>query len=279
MIDIITVVFREEIPILKVQAESVAKYCRNIGIRNIYVVVNDDEETIHEIDAGWWGELANHVLVIPRSAFGTEFVEHGWVSQQALKILTAGMSYNTWSMVLDAKTVFVRELNLADVIDETGRARTGTMPVYPVFEPSRLIINQTYDINLTWQLGPGGVPFFFQNDVARLMIADTTFRVGKSFPRWFQIQGKLTEFLLYSGYLQYRFGGPETFYTAAGKWKPVNIAHNEVERFDDKLKSMQEPDTLTVSIHRDAWKALTEDQRQQFQFLLIDRGVVGAFKI
>ncbi len=276
MIDIVTVVFRQEIPVLKVQAESIARYCSNIGIRNIYVVVNDDEDTIHQIDAGWWGNLANHVLVIPRSAFSTQFIDNGWVSQQALKLLAASMSYNTWSMVLDAKTVFVRELELADVIDQQGRARVGTLPVFPVFEPTRLMINELYNIDMKDQLGPGGVPFFFQNDVVRLMIAETTFLAKKSFPIWFQARGRITEFVLYSGYLQYRFGGYDTFYAPDTAFQVVNISHSEVDQFDSKLKQMQDPRTLTVSVHRDAWSQLTDDQRQAYQFRLIESGLIGA---
>jgi hypothetical protein len=274
MIDIVTVVFQEEIPLLKVQAESVARYCQNIGIRNIYVVVNED--TIHKIDASWWGDMANHVLVIPRSAFSTQFIDNGWVSQQVLKLLAAAMSHNTWSMVLDAKTMFVRELKLTDLFDETGRARVGTLPVFPVFEPTRLMINELYNIDMKDQLGPGGVPFFFQNDAVRLMIAETTFLVKKSFPVWFQEKGRITEFMLYSGYLQYRFDGYDTFYSPESAFGAVNISHGEVDQFNTKLKQMQDPRTLTVSIHRGAWSQLTDDQKQQYQFRLIDAGLIGA---
>lgn len=279
MIDIITVVFREEIPVLKVQAESIARYCQNIGIRNIYVVVNDDEETIHQINAGWWGELANHVLVIPRSAFSTQFVDNGWVSQQALKLLAAAISYNIWSMVLDAKTIFVRELRLEDLLDEQGRVRVGTLPVFPVFEPTRLMINELYNIDMKDQLGPGGVPFFFQNDVVRLMIAETTFLAKKSFPMWFQARGRITEFMLYSGYLQSRFDGYDTFYSPETAFGVVNISHGEVDQFESKLKQMNNARTLTVSIHRDAWCQLTDDQKQQYQFRLIEAGLIGAHEL
>jgi len=279
MIDIVTVVFRDEIPVLKLQAQSVARYCQNIGIRNIYVVVNDDEETIHEIDAAWWGNLANHVLVIPRSAFSTEFVDNGWVSQQVLKILAAGMSHNTWSMVLDAKTIFVRDVVLTELLDAQGRMRVGTMEVYPVFEPSRLIVNQTYNIDLKKQLGPGGVPFMFQNDAARLMIAETTFLTGKSFPRWFQLFGRLTEFLLYSGYLLHRFNGFDTFYSEEIGFKVCNVCHSEVAAWARKFAEMSSPEILTVSVHRGAWSQLSNDQKQQYQNFLIDRGITEAWQL
>ena len=273
MIDIVTVVFKDELPLLKLQAQSVEKYCRNIGIKNIYVVVNDDEDTIHKIDPLWWGELANHVLVIPRSAFSTEFVEYGWVSQQVLKILAASLSYNTWSMVLDAKTIFVREMRLEEFIDEQGRMRVGTLDIYPVFETTRLLVNQTYGIDLKKQLGPGGVPFFFQNDVVRLMIADTTFLVKKSFPRWFQVKGRITEFMLYSGYLEYRFGGFDTFYTDEYRVQPCNICHSEVASFDRKMAEMAEPNVLTVSIHRNAWSQLNAAQQQEYKTFLSSKNI------
>jgi hypothetical protein len=41
MIDIVTVVFEQEIPVLRAQAQSIALNCQRIGIRNIYVVLND----------------------------------------------------------------------------------------------------------------------------------------------------------------------------------------------------------------------------------------------
>ena len=159
MIDIVTVVFEQEIPVLRAQAQSIALNCQRIGIRNIYVVLNDSETIASQIDPSWWGPLANNVLVIPRTAFSTPFVADGWVSQQVLKLMTAAMSYNTYSMILDAKTIFVRELDPDTVVDATGRILTGRCPIYPVFDPSRKIVEQLFEIELPDQLGPGGVPF------------------------------------------------------------------------------------------------------------------------
>ena len=176
MIDIVTVVFEQEIPILQAQAQSIALNCQRIGVRNIYVVLNDTETIASQIDPAWWGPLASNVLIIPRTAFSTPFVADGWVSQQVLKLLTASMSYNTYSMILDAKTLFVRELDPATVVDETGKILTGRCPIYPVFEPSKKIVEQLFEIELTEQLGPGGVPFIVHNDTVRMMIAEVTLR-------------------------------------------------------------------------------------------------------
>jgi len=277
MIDIITVVFPQELNLLRVQAESVGRYCSQIGVRNIYVVLNGNDDMLPNIDPAWWGPLGKHLLVIPRSAFSTKFVDNGWVSQQALKMLAASMSYNAWSMVLDAKTIITREVLPEQLIDSQGRMQVGELEVYPVFEPSRKIVNDLWQIDLTRQLGPGGVPFFLHNNTVRFMIAECTFRTGEMFPEFFQRQGTLTEFLLYSGYVHSKQNMWDLLYNKDAAFSVLNIGREEVKDFDRKWAAAQDPRCLTVSVHRDAWPKLTDAQRQQFRDYLIERGISGAF--
>lgn len=279
MIDIVTVVFEPELAQLKLQAQSIDLYCRRIGVRNIYVVINDSDQLAQQIDPAWWGTFAPQVLIVPRSVFSTEFVDNGWVSQQALKILAASLSHNVWSMVLDAKTIFVRELDPIRLVDGLGRMCVGQLPLYPVFEPARQIVNEFYQIDLDSQLGPGGVPFFFHNDTVRLMIAESAFQARQSFPQWFQSQGRLTEFVLYSGFLKHRFGGFDAFYSPDNAVFPCNICHSEFSRFNDKLSEMTHPQTSTVSVHRDAWTQFTLEQQQQYRDYLISRGITRAAEL
>ena len=277
MIDIVTVVFEPEIPVLRAQAQSLALYGQRLGIRNIYVVLNDTETIAEQIDPSWWGPLADLVLVIPRTAFSTAFVENGWVSQQVLKLLAASMSYNTYSMILDAKTLFVRELDTATLVDETGRIFTGRCPIYPVFDPSRKIVEQLFEIDLPDQLGPGGVPFIVHNDTVRMMIAEVTLRTRTSFPTWFQQQGMVTEFILYSGFVKFLCGDLSVLYSPKSHLgHVVNVSHDEVGAWEQKFEQMQDHDTVTVSIHRGAWTKLTVQQQQQYKNLLIEHGIEAA---
>jgi hypothetical protein len=277
MIDIVTVVFEQEISILRAQAQSIALNCQRIGIRNIYVVLNDTETIAGQIDPAWWGPLASNVLIIPRTAFSAPFVENGWVSQQVLKLLTASMSYNTYSMILDAKTLFVRELDPATVVNETGRILTGRCPIYPVFEPSKKIVEQLFEIELTEQLGPGGVPFIVHNDTVRMMIAEITLRTRSPFPTWFQQQGMVTEFILYSGFVKFLCGNLEVMYDRQNKLGSiVNVSHDETVHWLTKINQMNNRNTLTVSVHRGAWQKLTAQQRQEYRDLLLQRGIEAA---
>jgi hypothetical protein len=277
MIDIVTVVFEPEIPVLRAQAQSLALYGQKLGIRNIYVVLNDVETVASQIDPAWWGPLANSVLVIPRTAFSTPFVENGWVSQQVLKLLAASISYNTYSMILDAKTVFVREIDPTHIVDSAGRIQTGRLPIYPVFEPSKQIVNKLFDIDLQQQIGPGGVPFIVHNDTVRMMIAEVTMRTKTSFPIWVQQQGMVTEFILYSGFVQFLCGNLNVLYdTHNSLGGIVNVSHDETDAWPIKINQMRKGETLTVSVHRGAWAKLDAQQQQQYRDFLIQHGIEAA---
>ena len=58
MIDIVTVVFQEELPILRLQAESIELYCQNMMLGNIVVVINDESMSTADIDPAWYGNMA-----------------------------------------------------------------------------------------------------------------------------------------------------------------------------------------------------------------------------
>ena len=262
MIDICTVVFQEEIDVLKLQARSIELYAHDVGI--IRVILNDDSV----VNPAWWGKWASHVKVIPRNTFGNNWCDNGWVSQQVLKILGCTVSTNSWTMVLDAKTILTNSQN---VFDTQGRPQVGMLEIYPVFEPSRQIINQLFAIDLQQQLGPGGVPFFIYNAQARDMITDIESRINTDFAEWFQTQGLVTEFMLYTGYLQSKNLIDSLYSKSKSTIKPCNVCHSEVAVWDKKFQDMSQ--ATTVSVHRHAWSQLNSTQQQQYQDFLKLRGI------
>ena len=270
-IDLVTVVFEPELPVLRAQAQSINLYCRDLGIKNIYVIVNDHDRVADQIDPAWWGDMQHRVIVLPRRVFSADFVDNGWVSQQVLKLLGAAISFNTWSMALDAKTLFVKPLRFDDLMDSQGRPQTGSLGIQSVFEVSRSRVNRLFNIDVTTQLGPAGVPFMFNTQWVRAMMVDIEQRTGQSFPTWFQQQGSVTEFILYSGYLEFAHATDLLYNTNKCILLPCNLCHSEVAAFDRKFREMQH--SLTVSIHRNAWTALSSDQQQQYCAFLLQRGI------
>jgi hypothetical protein len=270
-IDLVTVVFGPELPVLQAQAQSVNLYCRDLGIKNIYVIVNDHDQVADQIDPAWWGDMQHRVVILPHRVFSTDFVEDGWISQQVLKVLGAAISFNTWSMVLDAKTLFVKPLIFDDLMDSQGRPQTGALGIQPVFESSARIVGELFNVDVRRQLGPGGVPFLFNTRCVRAMIVEIEQRTGQSFPAWFQAQGEVTEFILYSGYLESAHALDLLYNTQRSRLFACNICHSEVESFDRKFQEMQ--NSLTASIHRNAWSRLSQEQQQQYHAFLKQRGI------
>lgn len=265
MIDLITVVFQDELATLKTQAQSIAVYGQELG--TIFVVVNEDTGLGSKIDRAWWGRHQDRVQIVSRQAFGTVWGDNGWVSQQVLKLMASTISSNEWSVVLDTKTFFVDRIPVLEHKPAVGR-----LPVVSVFEPSRQIVNRLFEIDLTSVLGPGGVPFVFNNPQTREMINWIESHTQQPFVEWFQNQGMLTEFILYSGWIQYKFGNFDLIYnTAFSAITPCNLCHSEVPMFDVKFAQM--PQATTVSIHRRAWAQLTAQQQTQYQEFLHSRGI------
>lgn len=277
MIDIVTVVFSEELPVLRVQAQSIDRYCAELGLKNIYVLVNDSDSVLDQIDKTWWGQYQDQVQIISRSVFSTSYVENGWVSQQVLKILGASVSYNTWSMALDAKTLIIDHLKWDMFVTNSQQSTLGIQSIAPVFSNSGQIASDLFGVPVTHVASPAGVPFFFHNHTIRQMIAEIESLTQHSFPKWFQQQGMLTEFILYTGFVQYKHKDLNKIYLNQFERKLCNnICHSEVSIFDKKLQMAQDNPPLTIGLHRHAWIQLTQQQQQAYVDYLVSLGLSWA---
>ena len=275
MIDIVTVVFKDELPILKVQAESVDLYCKELGTQTIFVIVNDDDSVADQIDPAWWGSLSSCVKIIPRSFFKYNFVENGWVSQQVLKVLASALSPNQYAMILDAKTIFVKKATV-DLLFPDGKMAGGLYTIQEVFSTSARIVGELFNVIVDRNGGLSGVPFIFNTNDTRDMIAEIEHRTKNSFPNWFQDQGMVTEYILYVGYCIYRYGNLDKIYSLTVPYQVGNLCHSQTGIIPNKLLEMAGPRSLTVSVHRHAWTVMTQEQQHIYKQLLVDRGIKTA---
>ena len=146
-----------------------------------------------------------------------------------------------------------------------------------MFDPSRKIVEQLFEIDLPDQLGPGGVPFVVHNDTVRMMIAEVTLRTRTSFPIWFQQQGMVTEFILYSGFVKFLCSDLSVLYSIENHiGHVVNVSHDETDAWSIKISQMAHRNAITVSVHRGAWTQLTAQQRGEYRNLLLQRGIEAA---
>jgi hypothetical protein len=84
----------------------------------------------------------------------------------------------------------------------------------------------------------------------------------------------LTEFILYTGYIKYKHTTLDAVYLNQPTTKLCNnVCHSEIEQFDKKLNWSKESNSLTISVHRNAWAKLTATQKQNYVEYLTSRGI------
>jgi hypothetical protein len=283
MIDLITVVFQPEIPYLEIQARSIENNFAEDQIRTIYVVVNDRDDLVNQIDRTWYGKFADRVVVYPYSIFGYVNQVGGWDNQQLCKILAAARSQCEWSLVLDAKTYFIKPCKPDLLIDNSNRACTNLLKPQPVFESAKICVEKLYDVELDHIIGPGGVPFLFHTATVQAMMADTEQLTGQTFIDFFQANvcypNLITEFYLYSAYVKRRYGKFDHLYAEKQRWTCINVADWQVEEFDLLLQDMQRFLTLTVSVAGKAWRLLNNEQQQAYLAVLHKKHLIDDIEI
>lgn len=275
VIDLITVVFQQELYLLEVQARSIELYIEPHRIQNIYVVINDSDAIVSQIDLAWWGVNSHKVKLIPRSLWGDAETLHGWASQQLYKLLAAEQAESAWSMCLDAKTWFVQPLDWSKLFDTNGKACFKSFPTIPVFKSAQLFVEQYLGIKLPHVIGPGGVPFMFHTETVKSMVKhiDNFFDF---FVAHVQFPDELTEFMLYSGFVIYKYGNYTRLYSKEQFYTVTNLADWQHTEFDHILQYMGSEHNLTASIQGRAYAYLTPEQLDCWTGFLLTKQLIAS---
>jgi hypothetical protein len=271
MLDFITVVFRDELPLLEIQAESISQYINPEDISAITIVVIDNDDVGNLVDTDWWGINQNKVKIIPYSKWNYTSRINGWENQQLLKLLAASEYTSKWSMVLDAKTWFVQNLDISKLFDTEGRPNMGLCGIFTPFVSSQQFVEKLYNISMSKVIGPSGVPFVFHTETAQGLV-DSVDDFIDFFQTSVRYPNLVTEFHLYSGYVLSKFDTYETLYNKTQYYSICNISQWEVDSFDSLFNSiLTTKDLLTASIHRKAYPLLSKEQLQKWVDFLRER--------
>ena len=265
-LDLITVVYGEEIGLLKIQAQSFDRYLSHNDVGEIVIVINDAQHIKESIDTKWWGRLADRVNIMHHSQLGLVINPHiqGWYTQQICKLLAAKRCKALWSLVFDAKTWLVRTLDVREIFDHDGRPVVGHCPISTYWKDSKIYLEQMYGITMNTMLGPGGVPFMLHTETVNALVDSID-----DFTEWFQslVPGPgndtmfITEFMLYSAYVLHRHGVNNRLYSdLPPTWHPNNLASWKVDKFKKFFDRGALPSCLTVSIHKDCYQKLSSGE-------------------
>lgn len=285
MIDLITVVYGQELPLLELQASSLDLYVRPQDINSITVVINDSIDI--KVNPAWYKQHRDKLNVIHYSSLTSDLITvSGWDSQQLFKLLAASNASTDWSMVLDAKTLFAQPLDLDKFISGDKSFHT-VMPVPDCFSNELSFVEDYYNVKLdNMFIGPAGVPFMLHTATVKELIVDIEQRSNTTFSQFFQLHvanpPRVTEFILYSGFVLYKYGSFDRLYINT---KPNYIFYNisdwETAYFDDLVDAIHSnlARVLTISVHSRTWASITDQQRLRWLQLLANLKIINNVEI
>lgn len=267
--DLVTVVYGDEINLLRTQAQSINLYASDID--RICVVINDDGD--HDIDPAWWGKYHDRVVITRYTDYSIPAIGSGWDRQQICKLMAAKTSAR-WSLVLDAKTWFIKSFDQSMFIDDHDMIFVGYRQVPKVFQNGWAWLCSFFEIGYVDRvIGPGGVPFVMDSSVLDELEDTLLGKTGQTLVEFFcehmMHPTHITEFGLYSAFIWYR--GYHDRYRDTEKFQCINLASGDEARFQEFFQEIQDPLTLTVSIHRKAQQSISDSQLELWKTWLAAR--------
>jgi len=277
--DLLTVVYSDELYLLEHQAYSIAYYF-NDEIKNIYVILNDDTLTHNDIDLSWYGYQQDKVRIFHRSEFGYYPPPYlkGWYSQQVCKILGTVQAESKWCMILDTKTWFIRPFEIEEIFDQYNRAHFESWTCNsPHWQTGLQFLKEKHNITDFKWISPAGVPFLAYVPAMREMVYEESdfveyFHTYCQFPNLFNSETRgITEFLCYSAHISKK-NIFDDLYSNKQKISVYNLADWEVDTFHNWFSKLNnDTRALTASVHPRAYKLLDADQRKAWDEFVKDR--------
>ena len=278
-IDIVTVSFRDELHLLKLQARSFRVNLNPDDVGDILVIINDNdvdgfvEHFKREVAPEYGVHFINHLKLIPHSEIMDAALETpGWRTQQTLKLLAARNVRSSYYLILDTKNHFVKKTRLADFFSTTGLPLTyespigGTLEKY--FRPSMEYFDVEADAHLAAAM-PAVTPYVIETSLALELLKAVEMKSGVDFATFFHRKNRLvTEFFLYYAFLaavperraRYQSAEPHAV-TLFGIWPETE------EKFRWAMSQIVRPSIRMFGLHRNRWDKLTESQRGQIASL------------
>jgi hypothetical protein len=286
MLDLATVTFHDELPLLDLQAKSF----HNIGpdvVNSIYVLVNDirfDEcaHHIEKVSKPLYGTHAHRVRVVSPAALGATGRIGGWITQQAMKLAVSRIATSDHIVILDSKNHFVHPTALEVFFDAEGRPKT-TVRVHEPGSMMRLWLDHSLDFFGLGHLGdlpapPASTPYPARREDLLGAVAEIEARSGCGLFEYFGSKpDQATEFFLLYGYLLSRYGHIE---------RAVSISHEVPACFywkaptgprrEEFIRAAEEGRSHTFGVHRERFRQLADWEKRRIVALWARAGMFAS---
>lgn len=277
---LVTVVFEAEVPLLRLQARSLARFVPTEHFHRL-IVIDNSRTGLRARDRlrllteyGTWQDKVDvvrpeHVTPLPPA--------RGWIGQQVLKLMISQRVETPHYLVLDAKNVWVRPTSVTEFVTPDGRARGGmhSYREHPLRETLEHVLRYLGVDPERWldSFPVTHTPVVLSTATVGQLTEDIAVRGGRPFAEEFVAAG-LTEFFLYAGWITARYGSlaghvDGTVVRSATVW-PRRRSAADVRR---ALAEADELDAPFLAIHRTALARMDREAVAALAAFWVARGM------
>lgn len=276
---LVTVVFEAELPLLELQARSLARFVEPASVEEIIVLDNGRRAmTAAAIESvlNGYGALRPKVRVLRPEAVARLPRTTGWYAQQVLKLMVAARISSELYVVLDAKNHLVGPLEPAFFVGPDGRLRTSRHSylehrLRPDLE--RTLRYFGADDDLVSGFTPTITPFTLRTGFAREMVADVEAMSHTTFPRVF-LRERLLEFFAYAAWVATRRRRLEEEYVFDQPPSPIVWPRSaDLPGTEAAVRRAEGGSSPWFSVHRRALGVLDRDATDRLARFWVDRGL------
>jgi len=262
----VTVVFEGDELMLRLQARSIARYAGALTDTRIIVIENfrsPRSPAWRKRQRALYGAFAPNVRFVAADDLTGTIRAEGWWKQQLLKLAVVRLVDTDTYLVIDGKTLLIRDLRPEDLFAADGRPKMAISGY--AAHPLELFFDQAmayFNLDRADWIGrfvETAPPFTVDTAVCRDLIAHVENREGAAFEAAFLSTG-VTEFFLYGAWIASQRGALEAVYDIGALNCQTIWPHEaSLAKSCAKFEAARAEDTAFFAIHRRALGAMSAD--------------------
>ncbi len=261
-LDFVTVVYGQEVLLLKLQARSFRLFVRDRDIGSIVIIINEENPTrtiaqIEENVLPEYGQFLSRVkLVRGDQLVKAGITANGWRKQQTMKLLISRRIANACYVVLDAKNHFIAPASVDNFLTPDRRMRTFRARQRGSLMPFFVNAMEYFGLDPEQYLDramPATTPYALSTVCVRGMLDEIEERERVTFADFFHAPRRhLTEFFLYFAFLEARCSPIENLY-AFGRRNTLTLFTKYPDTEDqlkEALAKLKQREIIMFGLHK-----------------------------
>lgn len=312
----ITVVFGDELPLLKLQARSFSLFAPSHLVREILIGVNDarDARVKARIEAEvlpLYGDLASKVRVLcgdeiliwgknrrgvkdwwRKTRIMNPFLRRkkysggwrgnrGWLVQQIMKLALVQYVSSEYTVILDAKNIWLKNIDFNDFVSDDGLPLSNFIDaqghkVQEWMPPSLRAVRAERDLETIDEITAYVTPFVCKSTLLRDVCAFLAKHHGSVQEAFFFSDPSPTEFCCLNAYILERHDSVRAVFAEGLLPHGITVRRTSEEQVDSILGQARRGELKCIGLHRVLVARLTDSHLAEIEALFTDIGIISS---